>query len=293
MSTKTIAEPQILPGPSDDGRRLKIRRWVAVAVLGLAAVSGLALAVGANSTLTSPGPVPARSEPAIAPRPPHAPDVAAGCLADIECYGESQSIPNTSALQQPAVEDVLARCMQGGVDCPPWQSRRPPSPMRTDRATPRRTEYPGPRATRGAGRRRTAPRHRSSPTGGCASSRPTRAPPTSAPRLRSRSSRQGLPKPHSRVRFAFETARSRSCTPRHMKGALNRLRSPVPAQRPVRLTLTAPRRESKRRGGAIPSVAWGVTEEDWAPGALGRVCRPTRPPCLPPAVEPVDIQHGQ
>lgn len=128
MSTKTIAEPQILPGPSDDGRRLKIRRWVAVAVLGLAAVSGLALAVGADTTRTSPGPVPARSEPTIALRPPHAPDVAPGCLADIECYGESQLILNKPAPQQPAVEDVLARCMRGGVDCPPVAVPQAPGP---------------------------------------------------------------------------------------------------------------------------------------------------------------------
>ena len=119
MSTKTITAPEIHLRPSDDGRRTRIRKRVAMAVLALTVVSGLALAVGADSTRTSPGPVPARSEPAIAPRPPHAPDVAPGCLADIECYGESQLVPNNSAPQQHAVEDLLARCMQEGVDCLP------------------------------------------------------------------------------------------------------------------------------------------------------------------------------
>ena len=88
-----------------------------MAVLGLAAVIGLALAVGANSTRTSPGSVPARSEPAISPGLSHTPGVSGGCLADIECYGESQLVPNP-APQQPAVEDVYAWCMRG-VDCPP------------------------------------------------------------------------------------------------------------------------------------------------------------------------------
>ncbi len=119
MSTKTITAPEIHLRPSDDGRRPKIRKRVAMAVLGLTAVGGLALAVGANSTRTSPPPVQTRSEPAVSPGPPEAPEVLGGCLADIECYGESQLIPNTSAPQQHAVEDLLARCMQGGVDCPP------------------------------------------------------------------------------------------------------------------------------------------------------------------------------
>ncbi len=99
MSTKTVAEPGILLRPSDDGRRTKIRRRVAMAVLGLTAVSGLALAVGADSTRTWPGSVPARSEPTISPPPPHGPMVVAGCLADIECYGETQLILNKPAPQ--------------------------------------------------------------------------------------------------------------------------------------------------------------------------------------------------
>lgn len=71
-----------------------------MAVLGLTVVSGLALAVGADSTRTSPGSVPARSEPTISPPPPpHAPMVVAGCLADIECYGETQLILNKPAAQ--------------------------------------------------------------------------------------------------------------------------------------------------------------------------------------------------
>ena len=98
MSTKTIAEPEILLRPSDDGRMTKIRRTVVIAALGLTAVSGGALAVGADSTRTSPAPVPARSEPAVSP-PPHGPMVVAGCLADIECYGESQLILNKPAPQ--------------------------------------------------------------------------------------------------------------------------------------------------------------------------------------------------
>ena len=117
MSTETIAEPEILLRPSDDGRRTKIRKRVAMAVLGLTAVSGLALAVGANSTRTSPEPVPARSEPAIFPGAPQTPEVTGGCLADIECYGESQLVPNP-APQRPAVEDAFAWCTRG-VDCPP------------------------------------------------------------------------------------------------------------------------------------------------------------------------------
>ena len=96
MSTKTVAEPGILVRPSDDGRRSKIRKSAAMAVLGLTAVSGV-LAVGANSTRTAPAPVTARSEPANSPHPLHAPDVVGGCLADIECYGESQLLPNGPA----------------------------------------------------------------------------------------------------------------------------------------------------------------------------------------------------
>ena len=82
-----------------EGRKTKIWKRVAMAALGLAAVSGLALAVGANSTRTLPGPAPARSEPAIYPLPPHGPMAVAGCLADIECYGESQGIPNKPGAQ--------------------------------------------------------------------------------------------------------------------------------------------------------------------------------------------------
>ena len=69
-----------------------------MAVLGLSTVSGGLLAVGADSTGTSPAPVAARSEPAVSP-PPHGPMVVAGCLADIECYGESQLILNKPATQ--------------------------------------------------------------------------------------------------------------------------------------------------------------------------------------------------
>ena len=65
-----------------------------MAVLGLTAVTGLAVAVGANSTRTSPGPVLVRP-----PLPPHGPTVVAGCLADIECYGETQLILNKPAPQ--------------------------------------------------------------------------------------------------------------------------------------------------------------------------------------------------
>ena len=118
MSTKTIAEPEILFRPSDDGRRTKIRKRVAMAVVGLTAVSGIALAVGADSTGTSPAPVPARSGPAISPGAPQIPGVSGGCLADVECYGESRLLPNNSAPQQPVVEDAFAWCMRG-VDCPP------------------------------------------------------------------------------------------------------------------------------------------------------------------------------
>jgi hypothetical protein len=70
-----------------------------MAVLGLTSVSGVVLAVGADSTRTSPAPVPARSAPAVAPLPPHGPMVVAGCLADVECYGESQLILNMPAPQ--------------------------------------------------------------------------------------------------------------------------------------------------------------------------------------------------
>jgi len=97
MSTMRIPEPEQLLRPSEDRGRARLRKWVAMAGLGLAGVSGLALAVGANSTRTAPGPVPARSEPAVSSVPPHAPVVVAGCLADIECYGESQGIPNKPA----------------------------------------------------------------------------------------------------------------------------------------------------------------------------------------------------
>ena len=95
-----------------------MRKRVAMAVLGLFAVGGVALSLGADSTRTPPAPVPARSGPAISPGPPQTPQASGGCLADIECYGESQLIPNKPAPQQPAVEDVFAWCMRG-VDCPP------------------------------------------------------------------------------------------------------------------------------------------------------------------------------
>ena len=88
-----------------------------MAVLGLTAVSGLALAAGANSTRTSPAPVTARSEPAISPGLPETPGVSGGCLADIECYGESQLMLNDPTPQRPAVEDVFAWCTRG-ADCP-------------------------------------------------------------------------------------------------------------------------------------------------------------------------------
>ena len=117
MSTKTI-EPELVVRPSDDGRRTKIRKRVAMAVLGLAAVSAAVLTAGANSTGTAPAPVTARSDPAISPGLPQAPVVIGGCLADIECYGETQLIPNNPAPQQPTVEDAFAWCMRG-VDCPP------------------------------------------------------------------------------------------------------------------------------------------------------------------------------
>lgn len=65
-----------------------------MAVVGLAAVGGLALAAGASSTRTSPGPIPARSEPATSPGLTQTSRVAGGCLADVECYGESQLLPN-------------------------------------------------------------------------------------------------------------------------------------------------------------------------------------------------------
>jgi hypothetical protein len=90
MSTKTTAELGVLLRPSDDGRRTRIRRRVAMAVLGLAAVSGVGFAVGANS----------RSEPALFPGP-QAPRIAGGCLADVECSGESQLIVNMPTPQQP------------------------------------------------------------------------------------------------------------------------------------------------------------------------------------------------
>lgn len=48
------------------------------------------------------------AEPAILPGLPQTPGVSGGCLADIECYGESQLIPNRPAPQQPAVEGGLA-----------------------------------------------------------------------------------------------------------------------------------------------------------------------------------------
>ena len=69
-----------------------------IAVVGLTAVSWGPLAVGASSTRTSPAPVPARFEPAVSP-PPHGPMVVPGCLADTECYGESQLILNKPAPQ--------------------------------------------------------------------------------------------------------------------------------------------------------------------------------------------------
>lgn len=68
------------------------------AVVGLTAVSGGLFAVGANLTGTSPAPIPARSEPAVSPQP-HGPMVVPGCLADIECYGESQLILNKPTTQ--------------------------------------------------------------------------------------------------------------------------------------------------------------------------------------------------
>ena len=95
MPTKTIAEPEVLLRPSDDGRRTKIRKRIAMAVLGIAAVGGLALAVGANSTSTSPAPAPVRAEPAASPGATQTP--LGGCLADSECYGESQLVPNNPA----------------------------------------------------------------------------------------------------------------------------------------------------------------------------------------------------
>ena len=98
-----------------------------MAVLGLAAVSGLALAAGANSTRTLPAPVPAGSEPAISPGLPQTPGVSSGCLADIECYGESQLILNKPAPQPPAVDDGFAWCMRG-VDCPPMADSQAPGP---------------------------------------------------------------------------------------------------------------------------------------------------------------------
>lgn len=118
MSTKTIAEPELLARPSDGGRRIKIRKRVAMAVLGLTAVGAVVLAAGANSTRTAPAPLTARAAPAISPPLPQTPAVIGGCLADIECYGETQLIPNNPAPQQPVLDDAFAWCMRA-VDCPP------------------------------------------------------------------------------------------------------------------------------------------------------------------------------
>ena len=78
-----------------------------MAVLGLTAASGIALAAGANSTRTTPAPVPARSTPAITP----------GCLADIECYGESELILNKPAASK-AVPQVPAPEQDGPTSTP-------------------------------------------------------------------------------------------------------------------------------------------------------------------------------
>ncbi len=125
MSTKTIQEPELVVRPSDDGRGTKTRKRVAMAVLGLTALGAVVLAAGANSTRTAPAPVTARSEPAVSPGLPQTPQVPGGCLAEMECYGESQLIPNSPAPQRPAVEDLFAWCMRG-VDCPPMADRQAP-----------------------------------------------------------------------------------------------------------------------------------------------------------------------
>lgn len=131
MSSMTIPEPEILFQPFEDGRRTTIRKRVVMAALGLTAFSGIALAIGANSTPTSPMPVTVRSEPAISPWLPQTNGFLGACLADIECLGESRIAAGNSPPQQPADDDVLERCMRGGVDCPAVAIPQAPGPDHT------------------------------------------------------------------------------------------------------------------------------------------------------------------
>ena len=106
MSTTTMAKPEVLLRPPDDARRTPIGRRVVMAVLGLTAAGGIVLAAGANSAGTSPVPGPTRAPRAVAPRLPHGPTVVPGCLADIQCSGESQLVLNSPGPQQHAVAVV-------------------------------------------------------------------------------------------------------------------------------------------------------------------------------------------
>lgn len=81
-----------------------------MAMLGLAAVGGIALAVAENSTSTSPAPVPARSEP-LPPR-------------------------DSAPARQFADGGVFAWCMRG-VDCPEPGAAQTPTPGQDEaRVTP-------------------------------------------------------------------------------------------------------------------------------------------------------------
>ena len=118
MSTDTITQPD-LTRPPDYRRSTNIGKRIAATVVGLAAVGGVALAVGAMGSSTSPAPARARPQPAISSEVPQTTQVSPGCLADVECYGESLGVPQPGPApdRQPTTEGAFAWCMRG-VDCP-------------------------------------------------------------------------------------------------------------------------------------------------------------------------------
>ena len=95
MSTNVLTEPErsarALPIP----RRIRYR--VGAAVVGLAAAGSVALLLtAADSTTTEPRPAPATPQATfVVPAPPLSPssEVFAGCLNDVECYGEPSFLP--------------------------------------------------------------------------------------------------------------------------------------------------------------------------------------------------------
>lgn len=120
MSTNTITQPDRTRPPDRDNRRsAKIGKRIAAAVVGLAAVGGVAVGVGAMGSSSSPAPARALPQPAISSDVPQTTQVSPGCLADAECYGESLGVPQRGPApdRQPPAEGAFAWCMRGR-DCP-------------------------------------------------------------------------------------------------------------------------------------------------------------------------------